>query len=64
VNYAKTIYWLPRALSVAFALFIGVFALDVFEEYAGWEAALALIAGPAALVGILFFLGWLRKKRG
>ena len=69
----KIIYWLPRILSIAFVLFISIFALDVFEEYSGWQALLgflihllpsfillmvALIAWKHDLVGAVAFLGF------
>jgi len=38
----KIIHWLPRILSIAFILFLSLFALDVFGEYTGWELVLAL----------------------
>lgn len=109
---SKIVYWLPRILSVAFVLFLSLFAFDIFEEYRGWQAVLGFfihllpsfvllavvlvswkydmvgaiaflgfaafyvlmvgfdrpwswyagISGPAALVGILFFLSWLQKR--
>jgi cell division protein FtsW (lipid II flippase) len=109
----KIIYWLPRISSIAFVLFLSLFALDVFEEYSGWQAVLGFlmhllpsfvllaviliawkydlvgaiaflasaafyvfmagfdrpwswyagISGPAAVVGILFLLSWLQKRK-
>jgi len=109
----KTIHWLPRILSIAFVLFLSLFALDVFGEYSGWQAVLGFlihllpsfvllaviliawkydlvgaiaflasaafyvfmvgldrpwswyagISGPAAVVGILFLLSWLQKRK-
>src|SRR3989344_266495 len=38
----KIVYWLPRVLSVAFVLFLSLFALDVFDYYRGWEVVAAL----------------------
>ncbi len=43
MSKAKIIYWMPRVLSVAFILFLSLFALDVFGEYSGAELALALL---------------------
>lgn len=110
----KILRWVPRLLSLAFVLFLSLFALDVFSEYPGAEAILpllihlipsfallaavlaawryewigglvflgfaawyvweagpgrpwswyALIAGPAALTGALFFASWLRRRSG
>jgi len=109
----KIIRWLPRILSIAFVLFLSLFALDVFGEYSGWQAVLGFlihllpsfvllaviliawkydlvgaiaflasaafyvfmvgldrpwswyagISGPAAVVGILFLLSWLQKRK-
>jgi len=40
----KFLYWTPRILSIIFAVFISLFALDVFAEgYSFWEAVLALV---------------------
>lgn len=113
ISNKKIVYWLPRVLSIAFILFLSLFALDVFAEYTGWELVLALfihllpsfillgvvavswkhdlvgvivffgfavfyvfaagfdrhwswyasISGPAAIVGTLFFLSWLQKRK-
>jgi len=39
----RALYWAPRALSIAFIAFLGLFALDVFEAgYGFWETLLAL----------------------
>jgi len=69
----RIIYWLPRILSVAFVLFLSLFALDVFGEYSGWQAvlgffihllpslvllAVALISWKYDLVGAVAFLGF------
>ncbi|MBU4353333.1 DUF2070 family protein [Candidatus Parcubacteria bacterium] len=109
----RFIYWTPRILSIAFILFLSLFAFDVFEEYSGWQVILGFlihllpsfillaviliawkydlvgaiaflgsavfyvfmvgfdrpwswyigISGPAAVVGILFFLSWLQKRK-
>ena len=55
------VYWLPRALAIAFAGFIGMFALDVFGETRGfWETALALGIHllPPAFVVMTLVLAW------
>jgi hypothetical protein len=40
---ARLLYWSPRFLGIAFALFLSVFALDVFDEARGfWQTMLAL----------------------
>jgi hypothetical protein len=39
----RALFWTPRALSIAFAAFLSLFALDVFNEHLGfWQTALAL----------------------
>jgi len=113
INKNKIIYLLPRILSIAFVLFLSLFALDVFNEYSGWDLVIALfmhllpsivlagvvfiswkydlvgafvflgfaifyilavgfdrpwswyvfISGPAMIVGFLFCLSWLQKRR-
>ena len=69
----KTVYWLPRLLSIGFVLFLSVFALDVFT----WPfepvmligflvhlipsfvlLAAVLIAWKYDLVGAIMFLGF------
>ncbi len=40
----RFIYWAPRVLSILFAIFISLFALDVFGEgYGFWETLLGLL---------------------
>jgi len=39
----RALYWAPRALSIAFIAFLGLFALDVFGAgYGFWKTLLAL----------------------
>jgi hypothetical protein len=39
----RALFWAPRALSIAFIAFLGLFALDVFGEgYGFWKTLLAL----------------------
>jgi hypothetical protein len=69
----KIIHWIPRVLSIVFVLFLSMFALDVFNEYQGWQLILALfmhllpalalllvtvIAWKYDLVGTIFFFGF------
>ena len=42
IDKRKVIRWSPRVLSLAFVLFLSLFALDVFGEYTGWDFAVAL----------------------
>lgn len=57
----RWLFWTPRVLCIAFALFISVFALDVFSEGRGLGAtALALtmhLIPTFALIGVLV-LAW------
>lgn len=70
----RILRWTPRVLSLLFALFVGLFALDVFGEgYSFWETVIALLihllpvfalliglalAWRWAWVGALIFLGF------
>lgn len=60
-TFEGILFWAPRALSVMFALFLGLFALDVFGEGRGaWETALALLIHliPSFLVLGLLAVSW------
>lgn len=52
--------WLPRFLSLLFAAFIGMFALDVFSGPWAWTALLAFAIHliPAFLVLTVALAGW------
>jgi len=53
--------WTPRALVIAFAIFLSLFALDVFGEgYGFWGTLLALAVHliPAAIVLAVLALAW------
>lgn len=55
------IYWLPRILSIFFAIFLSLFALDVFGEGASfWESILALLIHlvPVYIVLGVLALAW------
>ena len=57
----KFLYWAPRILSILLAVFISLFALDVFSEgYPFWEAILALVIHlvPTYLVIIATVIAW------
>jgi len=59
--WKRIFYWAPRVLSLLFAGFISLFALDVFgAEYGGWETLLALAMHliPTALIVVLTILAW------
>ncbi len=62
-----TLHWLPRVLGILFALFLSVFALDVFDEgYGFWQALLALAIHliPALLVVLAVAIAWRREALG
>ncbi len=53
----QILFWSPRALSILFALFISIFALDVFgERYNFWNTVLALAIHLIPSIIILLFL--------
>ena len=55
------LFWTPRVLSILFAIFISLFALDVFGEgYGFWETLLALFIHlvPTYLVLIALAVAW------
>ena len=57
----RLLFWAPRVLTIAFAMFLALFALDVFSEgYTGWRLLLALVMHlkwPAMVAGALV-LAW------
>ena len=57
----KALYWAPRVLTLLFAAFISIFALDVFGENQGfWQTlgALAMHLIPTFLIILLLVLAW------
>lgn len=57
----RWLFWLPRVLTILFALFLGVFALDVFEEGLGfWRSVLALLMHltPTWIVLVVLAVSW------
>jgi hypothetical protein len=60
----QLLYWAPRALCIVFALFISLFALDVFNEGRGfWDTLLALLMHliPTFLILIVLAISWRRE---
>ena len=44
VDPKRLLFWAPRLLCILFALFVAIFALDVFSEHYGfWKTILALL---------------------
>lgn len=61
------VYWTPRILCLAFAAFLGVFALDVFSMSLGfWHTGLALLMHliPSGIVLIALVVVWRREWIG
>jgi len=59
--WRRVLYWAPRILSILFAAFISIFALDVFGAgYSFWETLLALAMHliPTALIVLILVLAW------
>jgi hypothetical protein len=57
----QLLFWAPRALSILFAVFLSLFAFDVFGEgYAFWETLWALLLHlvPSALVLVVLSVAW------
>ena len=58
---ARLLYWSPRILSLAFAIFLSLFALDVFNEIHGfWQTVLALSIHliPAIVILAILLVAW------
>ena len=57
----RLLYWVPRILTILFAAFISIFALDVFSEHLSfWRLMLALVMHlvPTFIVLIVLVLAW------
>jgi glucose-6-phosphate-specific signal transduction histidine kinase len=62
-----TVLWAPRILTIAFALFISLFALDVFEEGKGlWRTLIDLLLHliPMFVLIATLVLAWRRAWIG
>jgi hypothetical protein len=63
----ELLYWAPRALCITYAVFISMFALDVFKEGQGfWITILALMMHliPTFLILIILAVSWRREWIG
>ena len=63
----QLLYWTPRALCIAYAVFISLFALDVFNEGQGfWGTILALLIHliPTFFILIVLAVSWRREWIG
>jgi len=57
----KVLFWSPRVLGILIAIFVSLFALDVFGEgYSFWEtiAALAMHLIPTLVILIVLGIAW------
>ena len=57
----RVLFWLPRVLCILFAIFLSMFALDVFSEGYGFgETILALLIHliPTILIVIALVIAW------
>ncbi len=57
----RLLFWAPRILSIAFAIFLSLFALDVFNENHGFgQIALTLLIHmiPAFIVLAVLIVAW------
>ena len=59
----RLLFWTPRIMCILFAVFVSLFAFDVFGEgYGFWKTLLALlmhlIPTGIILIGVLFLLNW------
>ena len=63
----QVVFWMPRILCLLFAVFISLFALDVFGEgYGFWETIVALLIHliPTGIVLIALAIAWRREWIG
>ncbi|MGO8790807.1 MAG: hypothetical protein ACLQVL_25970 [Terriglobia bacterium] len=57
----RALFWIPRATCIAFAIFLSLFALDVFSEgYGFWKTLLALLIHlvPVYIVVAVLAIAW------
>jgi hypothetical protein len=58
---ARLLFWSPRILSISFAIFLSLFALEAFNEFhVFWKCVLAFCIGllPAAIVAAILTVAW------
>lgn len=63
----RVLHWTPRVLGILFALFVSLFALDVFNESRGfWETALAFLIhlAPVGILLVLLGIAWRWEMAG
>jgi len=57
----RVLYWAPRAISIAFIVFLSLFALDVFGSGQGfWKTLAALVMHllPSLVLIVVLVLAW------
>jgi len=57
----QLLFWTPRILGILFAVFVSLFALDVFDEgYGFWKTILALLMHliPTGIILIALTIAW------
>jgi hypothetical protein len=57
----RVLFWTPRAICIAYAVFLSMFALDVFGEGFGfWKTIQALLIhlGPTFIVLVVLAIAW------
>ena len=63
----RALFWTPRILAIAFILFLGLFALDVFQEgHSFGETIVALLMHliPNFIVAAILVVAWKREWIG
>jgi hypothetical protein len=62
----RAVYWTPRVLCILFAVFISLFALDVFEGKGFWETSVALLLHlvPTIIIVTVLVVSWRREWIG
>jgi len=63
----RLLFWTPRIICIVFAVFISLFALDVFAEGQGilkTIAALLIHLIPTAVILLVLFISWRREWIG
>jgi hypothetical protein len=58
---ARMLYWFPRILSIAFAIFLSLFALDVINEIHGFRRtvlALSIHLIPVMVIIAILIAAW------
>jgi hypothetical protein len=63
----KILFWTPRVLSILIAIFISLFALDVFiEGYSFWETIMALLMHliPTVIFLVILGIAWRWERIG